>query len=91
VFYYPVNTPIDDPYFRTVDLEYTKLSKIQAEAMRVGMTFTNDFPYAIYTVYNEESALPTKGEILKPGDSAQMNTYLGHIFSANRVSDDSGT
>mmetsp|Transcript_4231 Transcript_4231/g.4385 ORF Transcript_4231/g.4385 Transcript_4231/m.4385 type:complete len:450 (+) Transcript_4231:81-1430(+) len=89
VFYYPVHTPIDDPFFRTVDLEYTKLTQIQAEAMIVGVTFTNNFPYAIYTVYNEESALPTKGGILQPGESTQMNTYLGHIFSANKESDDS--
>lgn len=83
VVFYRRGDKISAPSASTADFEHRVLNVWLAERMRVNtLVLTNGFTYPIQLYWQEESHDPVFQGLLEPGESQQLSSFIGHIFSA---------
>jgi len=82
VFFYQVNTTIHNPKARTTDLEHRAFTSWSTDQMRINFKFSNKFDYDVDFYWSDESVEPIRQGLLIPGDSFEIHSFLGHVFSA---------
>ena len=82
VFFYPINSTIDEPAARSIDMEHVSLTRWGSEQMPVHIVFSNKFDFPVEYFWIDESSDPVSQGIMKPGLSYEMQSFLGHIFYA---------
>eukprot|EP00597_Dinobryon_sp_UTEXLB2267_P007086 CAMPEP_0170085228 /NCGR_PEP_ID=MMETSP0019_2-20121128/20163_1 /TAXON_ID=98059 /ORGANISM="Dinobryon sp., Strain UTEXLB2267" /LENGTH=484 /DNA_ID=CAMNT_0010301583 /DNA_START=81 /DNA_END=1532 /DNA_ORIENTATION=- len=86
VLFFRINTPISDPVDVTANFEHGHLNRWMANLMRVkNVRFVNRFHFPIVTYWHEESADPIQQGEIAPGESTEITTFLGHVFSAHSL------
>jgi hypothetical protein len=79
---------MEEPRARTTDLDHRTFTSWSADLMRISFTMFNEFPFPIEFFWNDESTEPVRQGILDPGNDFNVQSFLGHVFSAHRVRDD---
>ena len=86
VIFYRRGDKISSPTATTAELEHQYLNTWLAEHMRVhGLRLTNGFPYPVNLFWQEESTDPVFQGMLEPGESQQLSSFIGHIFSVSSL------
>jgi hypothetical protein len=89
LFFYRSGDPMDGPRDRTTDFRDYELTRWSAEHMRVdSLTFKNRFPYPIKVYWHEEAMEPIDQGTIQPGRQMTISAFLGHIFTANALTDE---
>lgn len=88
VFYFPYNTPTNQPNARTVEYEdVVDFTRWVHDRMKVSnFKLKNSFSYPINVFWYDESKNPILQQQMEPGEESFIGTHLGHIFVARRSS-----
>ena len=88
VFYFPYNTPTNQPNARTVEYEdVVDFTRWVHDRMKVSnFKLKNSFNYPINVFWYDESKNPILQQQMEPGEESFIGTHLGHIFVARRSS-----
>ncbi len=86
IFFYRIGDSIIKPQDVTNEFEHAKLNRWCADFMRIsGFRYTNKFDFPVEVFWHEESMEPVSNGVLEVGQSTEIATFLGHIFSAHEV------
>jgi len=81
---YRYNSTIFEPHVRTTNFDHSHVNNWVAESLRTDFRVRNGFDYPISFYWQEESQHGRKQKLLAPGQSTQITSFLGHVFSAHK-------
>lgn len=86
VFFYRVGDSIDSPRGSNTDFEHGVLNEFVKDMTRVDdILFRNGFDHPIDIYWHEETKTPLYQGRVDAGGSFRMSSFLGHVFSANKI------
>lgn len=87
VRFVPKGQLLSSPKGVTSDLAHTALNDWIKEMTRVELSVSNGFDHAVEFFWHDESHSPVFQGTLEPGASATLSSFIGHVFTANRLAD----
>jgi len=87
VFFYPIGTPLTQPKAETNNLDDEQFTKWLSQYNSVTFHIVNEFKFPVEVYWSDENGNSVSQAVLEPGGIQQMNSLLGHIFLAHRISD----
>lgn len=74
----------------TSDLAHAALNDWIKDMTRVDLAVANGFDRAVEFFWHDESQTPVFQGTLEPGASATLSSFVGHVFTANRLASPDG-
>lgn len=90
VLFVPKGQRLSSPKGVTSDLAHAALNDWIKDMTRLDLTVANGFDHAVEFFWHDESQTPVFQGTLEPGASATLSSFVGHVFTANRLASPDG-